>query len=114
MGQKYKVVDNSGAKWAKSFGVLSKKKIVVVGSIVFVSLNTFSSRKVVRKGIVYLGLIVGLVKWSFRVEGVYFKTFSNRILIFNKQYKFLGFESVGICILERIGFQKFSNTYKGV
>jgi len=37
-----------------------------------------------------LGLIVALKYWVSRFDGSKIKFFSNRVLIFSKQYKFLG------------------------
>jgi ribosomal protein L14 len=38
--------------------------------------------------------------WFKRFDGTYLKFFSNRILIFNSQYKFLGTRVYGIIIKE--------------
>ncbi len=89
---KLNVIDNSGAKLAKCIKILGKgkKKTASVGSLVFVTLSKFVYRKRVVKRTIYLGLITGIKYWVTRLEGTSIKFFSNRILIFNKQYKFLG------------------------
>jgi len=87
-----KVVDNSGAKWAKC--VLIKKKgkypIATVGMFVLVTVKKFSHRKKVNKKTMYIGLIVSVNFWISRLDGTFIKFFSNRLLLFNKQFKFLG------------------------
>jgi hypothetical protein len=57
-----KVVDNSGAKWAKCILVKKKGKhpVASIGMLILVSLRRFSSRKKVNKRIIYIGLIVGV------------------------------------------------------
>lgn len=98
MGTNFKVVDNSGARWAKCIKVLGKgnKKIATVGSVVLITLNKFNSRKKVKKRTIYVGLIVAIVSWIYRVDGIFIKFFLNRVLVFNKLYKFLGTRIYGV------------------
>jgi ribosomal protein L14 len=53
-------------------------------------LKKFSNRKKVNKRNIYIGLIVGVSYWINRIDGILIKFFSNRLLLFNKQFKFLG------------------------
>lgn len=87
-----KIIDNSGAKWAKCILVKKKGKRVfgTVGMLILVVLKNFSSRKKVNKRTIYLGLIVSVSQWVSRVDGSFIKFFSNRMLLFTKQFKFLG------------------------
>ena len=89
---KLKVADNSGAKWARCIKIIGKgnKKVSNVGSLIMVTLSNFITSKKVKKRTIYLGLIINVKSWVRRLDGSWIKFFSNRILIFNKQYKFLG------------------------
>ena len=59
-----------------------------------------SSRKKVVKRTMYMGLIVGIAYWIGRVDGTFVKFFTNRLLIFNKQTKFLGSRIYGAILKE--------------
>jgi len=87
-----KVVDNSGGKWAKCILIKKKgnKTWATVGTLILVTLKKFSHRKKVNKRTIYIGLIVGINFWISRLDGTFIRFFSNRILLFNKQFKFLG------------------------
>ena len=97
-----KVVDNSGAKWAKCISVKKKGKYPTgkIGMLILVSLKKFSNRKKVNKRIIYIGLIVGVSYWTDRIDGSFVKFFSNRLLLFNKQFKFLGTRVYGSILKE--------------
>ena len=97
-----KIVDNSGAKWAKCISVKKKGKnpIASVGMLILVSLKKFSNRKKVNKRIIYIGLVVGIRYWLSRINGNFIKFFSNRLLLFNKQIKFLGTRIYGSILKE--------------
>ena len=86
-----RVVDNSGAKWGKCIQVRNKGKYPIgsIGSILLVSLKKIVSRKKVTKRTIYMGLVVGVSHWIVRIDGTFVKFFSNRLLVFNKQNKFL-------------------------
>jgi large subunit ribosomal protein L14 len=90
IGTKLLVVDNSGAKLAKCIKLMGKQKISVVGNLISVTLSNLKNSKKVKKRIIYLGLIVGTSYWVSRVDGSFIKFFSNRLLVFNKSFKFLG------------------------
>ena len=97
-----KIVDNSGARWAKCVSVKKKgkKPSANVGTFILVSLKKFSNRKKVNKRTIYIGLIVGVRYWLSRANGNFIKFFSNRLLLFNKQVKFLGTRIYGIILKE--------------
>ena len=99
---KLKVVDNSGAKWAKCISVKRKGKYpkATIGMLILVSLKKFSNRKKVNKRIIYVGLIVGVSYWIYRIDGSFIKFFSNRVLLFTKQFKFLGTRIYGSVLKE--------------
>lgn len=97
-----KVVDNSGGKWCKCISVKKKGKRVfgTVGMLILVVLKNFSNRKKVNKRIIYIGLIVSITSWISRIDGVFIKFFSNRLLLFTKQFKFLGTRIYGTVLKE--------------
>ena len=66
------------------------KAWATIGTLILVTLKKFSHRKKVNKRTIYIGLIVGINFWISRLDGTFVKFFSNRILLFNKQVKFLG------------------------
>lgn len=99
---KIKIVDNSGGKWAQCILVKKKGKhpLGCVGTFLLVTLKKFSKRKKVNKRIIYIGLVVGVCAWATRTDGTFIKLFSNRILLFNKQFKFLGTRVYGSIMKE--------------
>lgn len=88
-----------------------KYSIASIGILILVSLKKFSNKKKVNKRKVYIGLIVGMSYWLTRVDGIYVKLFSNRILLFSKQLKFLGTRVYGI-LLKEIKVKSFTNKNK--
>ena len=101
-GSILRVVDNSGAKWAKCIQVRVKGKYPsgTVGSILLITLQKFVSRKKVTKRTIYMALVVGISHWIARLDGTFVKFFSNRLLVFNKQTKFLGSRIYGAILKE--------------
>ena len=83
--------DNSGAKFLKCIGVLNKKNAVaVIGNVVLVTVKKFVHRKKLKKKFIYFGLIVTVKQYTHRIDGSIIKFCSNRVLVFSKQFKFLG------------------------
>jgi large subunit ribosomal protein L14 len=99
---KLKIIDNSGGKWGKCISVKKKGKnpLATVGMLILVSLKKFSNRKKVNKRTIYIGLIAGINYWVKRIDGSFIKFFSNRLLLFNKQFKFLGTRIYGSILKE--------------
>lgn len=93
-----KVADNSGARWVKCIKVLGKgnKKVATIGNSVLVTVSNISSQKKIKKRTIYLGLIINISRWLRREEGSFIKFFFNKVLLFTKQYKFLGTRVYGI------------------
>jgi large subunit ribosomal protein L14 len=102
IGTKLLIVDNSGGKIAKCIRIIEKgkKKFASVGNTILVSLVKFINKKKVKKRVIYIGLIIGIKYWVCRMDGTYIKFFSNSILLFNKQSKFLGTRIYGILLKE--------------
>ena len=100
IGTKLNIVDNSGGKIAKCIKVINKKKTASIGNIILVSLKKFLNRRKVKKRVIYIGLIIGVKSWVHRLDGTFIKFFSNRILLFNKQFKFIGTRIYGVLLKE--------------
>jgi large subunit ribosomal protein L14 len=119
-GSYLKVVDNSGAKIAKILKVFKKKikQTVYIGDLVLVSLKKFRSSKKLLKRSIYIGLVVGIKYWLFRKDGTLVKFFNNRVLIFNKQFKFLGSRVYGLILkevkIQILKYKKYRNFFKKV
>lgn len=92
LGTKFFVGDNSGARFGCCINVIGKgnKRQVVLGSFVLITLKKFINRYRTKKKIIYIGLVIILCKWNKRSDGILIRFFVNRILVFNKQLKFLG------------------------
>ena len=93
-----KVADNSGAKWVKCIKVLGKgnKKTATIGNSILITASNIKSQKKIKKRTIYLGLIITVAQWLRREEGSFIKFFFNKVLLFTKQYKFLGTRVYGI------------------
>ena len=100
IGTKLTVVDNSGGKLAKCIVIKSKQKNATIGNLILVTLKIFFNKKKLEKRIIYLGLIIGVKYWIYRKDGLNIKFFLNSVLIFNKQFKFLGSRIYGILLKE--------------
>ena len=90
IGTKLNIIDNSGAKLAKCIKLMGKQKISIVGNLILITLLKFTNSKKVKKRTVYLGLIVATSYWTTRFDGFFIKFFSNRVIVLNKNFKFLG------------------------
>ena len=76
------------------------KKTAFVGDTVLVSVLNYVQQKVLKKRSIFLGVIVSVVAWKKRLSGVFVKFFSNSVLLFNKQCKFLGSRIYGMFLRE--------------
>jgi large subunit ribosomal protein L14 len=104
------VVDNSGGKIGRCITVIKKSnvKIGYIGDMILLSLIKFISKKKVKKKVIYIGLIIGITYWVYRVDGCYIKCFYNSILLFNKQFKFIG-SRVHSIILKEVKSKNIKN-----
>jgi ribosomal protein L14 len=83
--------DNSGANFLKCIAVLNKKNAVAtIGNTILVSVKNFIHRKKLKKSIIYFGLLATSKQYTYRIDGSAIKFCSNRVIIFSKQFKFLG------------------------
>lgn len=83
--------DNSGAKFLKCIAIVNKKKsVAVIGDTILVTVKNFVHRKKLKKKLIYFGLLVTTKQYTSRIDGSIIKFCTNRILVFSKQFKFLG------------------------
>lgn len=83
--------DNSGAKFLTCIDVLNKNNSVAnIGDTVLVTVQKFVHRKKLKKKLIYFGLLVTVKQYTQRLDGSTIKFCSNRVLVFSKQFKFLG------------------------
>jgi large subunit ribosomal protein L14 len=109
VGSQLKIIDNSGGRWGKCISSNKKGRYpsATIGMLILISLKKFSNRKKVNKRILYIGLIVGISYWISRIDGCFIKFFSNRLLLFNRNLKFLGTRIYG-SILKEIKVKSFA------
>jgi len=106
------VIDNCGARKAKCIHVLGKLKYGKVGDLILIVLRRFYNlQKKVKKGGIYLGIIIGTNYWTRRSNGVYYKFFNNNVITFNLQFKFLASRIYGVISKE---FKKKIYRFRGI
>lgn len=113
MESKLKVVDNSGAKTAKCIRICVSgiKKVGSVGDLILVTITKRKHQKKIKKKIIYYGLIIAVSSYIMRYDGVFIKFTQNRVLIFSKNYKFLGTRIYGP-IMKEIKIQIYKDIIK--
>ena len=90
-GSSWWFIDNSGAKWLKCIKVIGKASMGgIPGDLILATFANFKNQKKLKKRTIYLGLIAGTKKWILRSDGSCFRFFVNKILLFTRQFKFLG------------------------
>jgi large subunit ribosomal protein L14 len=107
---KLQIVDNSGGKWVKCISVRKKGKnpVATTGMLILIVLKKISIKKKLKKRIRYIGLVVSTSYWILRFDGTFIKFFSNRVLLFNKNFKFLGTRIYG-SVLKEIKINNLKN-----
>lgn len=90
-GSKLYSADNSGAQILTCIDVLKKNNsVAIIGSTLLLSVKLFVHTKKLKKKILYFGLLVTTRQLTYRVDGSAIKFGRNRVLIFSRQFKFLG------------------------
>jgi large subunit ribosomal protein L14 len=87
-----RVGDNSGARRAKNIGFLGSffKKNATLGDFIVVAIQQRRlKRRFITKNI-YLGLIVTINRNFYRLNGLFIKFFSNKIILLSEQGKVVG------------------------
>ena len=104
-----KVIDNSGAKYVRCLKVLGKKKTGYLGDLLVVSvlsLRRGRGRKIrVKRKEVCLALLVSTKFKSPRKSGAFVKSFSNSVMLLNRNMKPVGNRVFGL-ILKEIRLKK--------
>ena len=106
------ILDNCGARKAKCIHIIGKFNWGRTGDLILVVLRKFFNfKKKIKKGGIYLGIIIGVKYWVFRTNGFFYKFFQNSILIFNLQFKFLASRVYGLISKE---FKKKIYRFRGI
>jgi len=89
-----RIIDNSGAKAAKCIKVLKKKPYASIGDFIIVSITKVKNypNKVskIKKGAVFLAIVVGLKRIYQKKKNFLFLTHYNSVCLLNKQSKLIG------------------------
>lgn len=84
--------DNSGILFMKCLHIVNKtkKEQASVGNIIKISILQKKKLKFKKQQKIYYGLILGLRKKTKRYNGIYIRENSNRAIVLNFNFKFLG------------------------
>jgi large subunit ribosomal protein L14 len=89
------IIDNSGAKSAKCIKVLKKKNQAKIGDLIIVSITKIksysNSSKIskIKKGSIFIAIVVGLKKTYQKKKGVLLLINHNSICLLNNQKKLI-------------------------
>lgn len=86
---KFFVADNSGAKYVRCIRVF-KKLFGNLGDFVLITLQIFNKEKKLVKKKKYIGLLISVVNWKCRPNGIRIRFSKNRIILFFEKDKFAG------------------------
>jgi ribosomal protein L14 len=92
--------DNSGAKTIKCVKVTKYKGKTNLGSFVKASLKKYTDKKKLKKRGIYNGMPCLLKNKKTRRDGLIVQGGTNKCLLFNESYKFLGTRSKGLMLKE--------------
>jgi large subunit ribosomal protein L14 len=92
-----KVSDNSGARLAKCIHIYKKKKFASIGDMILVSIKTYNPKKKIKKGEMYLSLVIR-VKRFLNYNNGYIKFEDNAVVLLNKKFLPLGSRLFGLSI----------------
>lgn len=104
----FKVADNSGAIKIKCIGLFKgpKKKIAKLNDWILCVVKKYNPKKKLKKKIIYFGLVISIVFNTKRKDGSIIRFAFNRVLLFSKDYKFLGTRVYGpICKEFKMGIR---------
>jgi len=91
------VSDNSGGRLAKCIHIYKKKKCGTIGDMILVSIKTYNTKKKIKKGEMYLSLIIR-VKNFFFYNNSYIKFEDNAIILLNKKILPIGTRLFGVSL----------------
>jgi len=82
--------DNTGVKLLKCINIKGNKKYGLIGDLLSIVVNKFRMKKKLLKKHIYYGLVISTISYLYRLEGIFIKSDSNRLVILNKDKQFLG------------------------
>jgi large subunit ribosomal protein L14 len=91
------VSDNSGGRLAKCIHIYKKKKFGTIGDIILVTIKTYNTKKKIKKGEMYLSLIIRVKKFFF-YNNSYIKFDDNSIVLLNKKFLPVGTRLFGVSL----------------
>jgi large subunit ribosomal protein L14 len=91
------VSDNSGGRLAKCIHIYKKKKWGSIGDMILVSIKTYNPKKKIKKGEMYLSLIIRVKKFFF-YNNSYIKFDDNAVVLLNKKILPLGTRLFGVSL----------------
>lgn len=89
---KLRCADNSGAKILSCIRILGnfKKRSAKIGDVILVSVKRLDGKKKIKKKSIYWGLIISTKRRVRRLDGTFFSSKNNRLLLLAEGFKFLG------------------------
>ena len=96
-GSNLHIIDNSGGYYARCIKILKGFKATYgyIGDFILVSIKRVKLIKEVKKGEIYLGIIVRTRKEFINNDGSYSKFKKNAIILLQRNKKILGSEIIG-------------------
>lgn len=91
------VSDNSGGRLAKCIHIYKKKKNAKIGDMILISIKTYNPKKKIKKGEMYLSLIIRIKNYFF-YNNSYIRFSDNAIVLLNKKILPLGTRLFGLSL----------------
>lgn len=79
------VSDNSGARLVKCIRIYKNKSKGSIGDNILISVRTYNPKKKIKKGEIYLALIIR-TRYPFKYRASYYKFSENAVVLLNKKY----------------------------
>lgn len=91
------ISDNSGGRLVKCIHIYKRKRKASIGDIILITIKTYNSKKKIKKGEMYLSIIIR-VKSSFFFNNSYIKFNDNAAILLNKKYLPIGTRLFGVSL----------------
>lgn len=79
------VSDNSGARIVKCIRIYNNKKSGNIGDYILISVKTYNPKKKIKKGELYLALIIR-TRFQFFYNNCFYKFSDNAVILVNKKF----------------------------
>jgi large subunit ribosomal protein L14 len=91
------ISDNSGGRLGKCIHIYKKKSKASIGDMILISIKTYNPKKKIKKGEMYLSLIIRIKKFFF-YNNSFIKFDDNAIILLNKKFLPLGTRLFGVSL----------------